>query len=209
MGDDQKVCQIRTHKNRESDVLGRTVQEQPNMECNWHWYNPNGKKKQFCPFLHFAACESRRAIEIARQTKGRLQAYNPKCYFLAPLGVSFVSYAHGHSTQQVFSETESDIRALVIQASVILGLIMVSLVCVTVGFARFLSKGLTQPVIQLVDVVRNLNNMDFSRQVSCSRLAIAAAPVHTLSTQYWYNFRAHFIDSRGLETFHPDTDFMQ
>lgn len=54
---------------------------------------------------------------------------------------------------------------MVIQASVIMALVMVAVVCVTVAFARFLSRGLTEPVIQLVDIVRSLNNMDFSRQV--------------------------------------------
>lgn len=91
---------------------------------------------------------------------------------------SFVAYAHGHpTTLQVFSEIESGIRVMVIQASVIMALLMMTVVCVTVGFARFLSKGLTEPVIQLVDIVRSLNNMDFSLQVGCVRLAIAAAQV--------------------------------
>lgn len=66
---------------------------------------------------------------------------------------------------KVFSETESDIERIVIVASVFMALIMVVIACITVGLAHSLSQGLTKPIIQLVDIVKGLNNMDFSRQV--------------------------------------------
>lgn len=68
---------------------------------------------------------------------------------------------------KVFSETESDIQRIVLVASVFMALMMVAIACITVGIARSLSQGLTKPVIQLVDIVKGLNNMDFSRQVRC------------------------------------------
>ncbi|CAM9362022.1 unnamed protein product [Ectocarpus fasciculatus] len=64
----------------------------------------------------------------------------------------------------VFSETESDIRKMVMVASIIMAIVMAAIACITVRLARSLSKGLTNPVNQLVDIVRGLNNLDFSRQ---------------------------------------------
>lgn len=66
---------------------------------------------------------------------------------------------------QAFSETESDIRKMVMVASIIMAIVMGAIACITVRLARSLSKGLTNPVNQLVDIVRGLNNLDFSRQV--------------------------------------------
>ena len=50
-------------------------------------------------------------------------------------------------------------------ASIIMAIVMAAIACITVRLARSLSKGLTNPVNQLVDIVRGLNNLDFSRQV--------------------------------------------
>lgn len=68
---------------------------------------------------------------------------------------------------KVFSETESDIQRIVLVASVFMALVMVGIACTTIGLARSLSQGLTKPVIQLVDVMKGLNNIDFSSQVGC------------------------------------------
>ncbi|CBJ25694.1 ATP-binding region, ATPase-like [Ectocarpus siliculosus] len=64
----------------------------------------------------------------------------------------------------VFSETESDIRQMVMVASIIMAIVMGAIACITIRLARSLSKGLTNPVNQLVDIVRQLNNLDFSRE---------------------------------------------
>lgn len=69
--------------------------------------------------------------------------------------------------RKVFSETEADIERVVMVASFFMALIMVAIACITVGLARSLSQGLTKPVIQLVDIVKGLNSMEFSRQVRC------------------------------------------
>ncbi|CAM9127088.1 unnamed protein product [Scytosiphon promiscuus] len=64
----------------------------------------------------------------------------------------------------VFSETEAGIRQTVLVASILMAVMMIGIACVTVWLARSLSQDMTTPVTQLVDIVRALNNMDFSRQ---------------------------------------------
>lgn len=66
---------------------------------------------------------------------------------------------------KAFSETESEIRSIVIVASLVVALLMTVTVCLTAGVVRSASTTLTRPVNQLVDIVKGLNNLDFSEQV--------------------------------------------
>lgn len=54
---------------------------------------------------------------------------------------------------------------MVLVASILMAVMMIVIGCVAIWLARSLSEGMTKPVTQLVDIVRALNNMDFSKQV--------------------------------------------
>ncbi|CAM9357367.1 unnamed protein product, partial [Hapterophycus canaliculatus] len=64
----------------------------------------------------------------------------------------------------VFSETETGIRQMVMVASILMALMMIVIACITVWLARSLSEGMTTPVRQLVDIVKALNDMEFSQK---------------------------------------------
>lgn len=68
-----------------------------------------------------------------------------------------------HSAAQVFPKAESEIVAIVALASVIMAVILAAVGCFTGWFARILSRSITEPVFQFVDVVQALNQRDFSR----------------------------------------------
>lgn len=52
-----------------------------------------------------------------------------------------------------------------IVASIVVGLLMTATVCFTAAVARSVSTTLTRPVNQLVDIIKGLNNRDFSQKV--------------------------------------------
>lgn len=60
---------------------------------------------------------------------------------------------------------ESEVRRMVLLAILVMVAVLAVISCVTGCFARALSQSITDPVNQLVDVVRALNRMDFGRQV--------------------------------------------
>ena len=66
----------------------------------------------------------------------------------------------------MFSETQNEVRYVVAAASVVTAALLLVIGCCTGGFASGLSKSITEPVNQLVDVVHSLNRLDFSRKVS-------------------------------------------
>lgn len=66
---------------------------------------------------------------------------------------------------QEFSEIESNVRDVVVVASVAMGMILLAMSCITACFARAISNSITMPVNQLIDVLIALNRHDFSQQV--------------------------------------------
>lgn len=56
-------------------------------------------------------------------------------------------------------------HSVVISASVVMAVLVAAILCVAIFFAHAVSEGITSPVNQLIDVVRALNRLDFSRQV--------------------------------------------
>lgn len=73
---------------------------------------------------------------------------------------------------------------MVMVASIIMAIVMGAIACITVRLARSLSKGLTNPVNQLVDIVRQLNNLDFSREVRWDGLFLLASTFYNSSTKF-------------------------
>lgn len=50
-------------------------------------------------------------------------------------------------------------------ASIVMAVALLLIGCFVAGFTHLLSKSVTEPVNQLVDVLQTLNRMDFSKQV--------------------------------------------
>eukprot|EP00752_Nemacystus_decipiens_P005758 g5207.t1 len=67
---------------------------------------------------------------------------------------------------EVFSKTQNEIRYVVAAASAVMAALLLVIGCCTGGSARALSKSITEPVNQLVDVVHSLNRLDFSRKAA-------------------------------------------
>ncbi|CAN0020887.1 unnamed protein product [Scytosiphon promiscuus] len=64
------------------------------------------------------------------------------------------------------SNTEKEIRRVVILAILIMALVLLVIGCAMGCVAQFVASGITQPVNQLIDVVHSLNKLDFSRQAA-------------------------------------------
>lgn len=82
-----------------------------------------------------------------------------------PMWTLHASSGSASCTQQVFSEVEDKIGTITTLASVIMAAVVAVIICVTGGVAYAVSAGITRPVNQLIDVVRELNTMDLSDQV--------------------------------------------
>eukprot|EP00903_Cladosiphon_okamuranus_P013851 g12888.t1 len=89
-------------------------------------------------------------------------------YLLPPGGEGEVA-AHRHRPRAktaVFSRTENEIRYVVAAASAVMAALLLVIGCCTGGSVSGLSKNVTEPVNQLVDVVHSLNRLDFSRKTA-------------------------------------------
>ena len=91
---------------------------------------------------------------------------------------------------KVFSKTQNEIRYVVAAASVVMAALLLVIGCCTGGSASGLSKSITEPVNQLVDVVHSLNRLDFSRKVQALFLIPGAlCPPKTTHVARSWGFR--------------------
>lgn len=67
--------------------------------------------------------------------------------------------------RKIFASTGSQIGKVVVLASLVMAAALLFIGCFVGSFTYILAKGVTEPVNQLVDVLRTLNRMDFSQQV--------------------------------------------
>lgn len=98
---------------------------------------------------------------------------------------------------QAFSKTGSDIKNVVMVASIIIILAMAVIVYFIVKVAHSVSEGLTKPVNQLVETLKGLNNLELAHEVrfhSLSAFLVMASKKNSnitkQKTQYFFKLPA-------------------